>query len=375
VYSPCFQNLQSRLRSFEFAASSASFFFQKLQNDTMHDQVQLAILRTHCQHVSLLKALQKMRDAGLEAPSLASAYRAKRNGFRFTGYKKRAIADPIKQRRVRIKKLWAKVSRKGDRKWKTHSTATQLSNTMLKEFQEEVSLATVRRDLRFLGLKCRVRAKVPSRCRRDLDAMKTFRAFVRREKIKSEDVIFSDEVIISCKENTGRYQWCKPGEQPFNRESKSRRNYPSLHIWAAVGVGYKSKLVFIPRKVIGDDGPEAYNLNAAGYRKRCLSQVSGHLRANPHKWFLQDGARPHIANSTQQYFDTNSFKKLQLSPYSPQWNMIEIIWKEFHARIGQYCPETDEELKAAALEVWAGMDDFIDAVCKKWRKALNKKLE
>jgi len=344
----------------------------------MFTPVQLETLRVHDEYLGLAAAVRKIRaDAKKDddfKPSYNAALHAKRNGFKFQGYKKRATAAAIPARRKLINKLHAKVSTKGDRKWKTYSTATQLSMALKTLHNMEVPLATVRRDLRALGKKCRVRAQVPSRRRKDIDQQRSFRARVRRQGISSEDVIFSDEVIISCKENTGRYQWVdiKKKEEPYNREAKSRRNYPSYHLWAAVGVGYKSKLVIIPRKVIGDDGPEAYNLNAAGYRRRCLSQVSGHMAANPQKYFLQDGARPHTAKTTAAYMEKKKWKVLQNPPYTPQWNMIELIWKELHARIGQLCPMTADELEQAAQAAWAEMDDFIDRICRQWRSIMNK---
>jgi hypothetical protein len=194
--------------------------------------------------------------------------------------------------------------------------------------------------------------------------------------VKSEDVVFSDEVIISCKENTGRYQWVdiEKKEQPFNRENKSRRNYPTFHLFAAIGVGYKSKLVFIPRTIKGDDGEvEAYNLNAVGYRRRCLSQVSAHMDANPQKWFLQDGAKAHTAKTTATYFEQKKWKVLQLSPYSPQWNPIENCWKKLHELIGEDCPMTGAELEVAAKKAWDSdeMTAHIDMLCGGWRKAMN----
>ena len=341
----------------------------------MYTAAQLATLKAHAEYIGLAAAVRKLRAAeGDFKPSYRAALRAKRNDYRVMAYKKRAPQGQVAHRQSLVKTLHAKVSRKEDRKWKTFSTATQISQELRKAPHNiEVCLATVRRDLRALGLKCRVRAKVPSRRRRDIEQQRTFRARVRRLKIKGEEVLFSDEVIISCKENTGRYQWCKPGEEPFNRENKSRRNYPSLHIFAAVGENYKSKLVIIPRKIIGDDGPEAYNLNAAGYRRRCLSQVSAHMEANPHKWFLQDGARPHTARTTQDYFERKKWKLLQLCPYTPQWNPIENVWKKLHEMIGRECPLTLEELETAAKEAWDSeeMTDAINTLCKGWRSRLD----
>ena len=123
-----------------------------------------------------------------------------------------------------------------------------------------------------------------------------------------ENILFSDECWITTKENTGRYQWVRNNELPFPREVQGRYNVARLMVWACVGVGYRSRLVFIPKMVKNEDGEEVpYNLNAEGY---------------------QDGARPHIAASTIEYFAANRLNLLQNPPYSPDLNPIENVWAD-----------------------------------------------
>ena len=79
---------------------------------------------------------------------------------------------------------------------------------------------------------------------------------VRKMKLETKNILFSDECWITTKENTGHYQWVANDEFPFPREVQGRYNVSRLVIWAAVGVGYRSPLVFIPKKVKDDDGEE-----------------------------------------------------------------------------------------------------------------------
>jgi transposase len=339
----------------------------------MLTELQLQVLKAHCHHVKMDEAVRLCRTkAGFDI-SYNAACTAKRRHFHHKGYKKRGITAAVVKRRQKLKQLWRETMKCGDFEWKKYATATQLRLGLQNVHEIEVKLPVVRHDLREMGLRCRVRRPVPSRQRVDQEKQITYRNMVRRLKIKSEDIIFSDEVILSTKDNTGRYEWVEPGQEPFPRENKSRRNYFTLHVWAAVGVGYKSALVIIPRKAKDEDGEvESYNLNAAGYRKRCLGRISTFMAENPDRYFLQDGARPHTAQSTKDFIARKGWKFLQNPPYTPQWNMIELVWKEFHARIGQKAPKTQEELLRVALEVWAGMDDYIDKICGRFRKALNK---
>lgn len=189
-------------------------------------------------------------------------------------------------------------------------------------------------------------------------------------------VMFTDESWLTCNEFTGRWQWVAPGEQPLQIERKARWNVPSVMIWAAVGVGFKSRLVMFPSKQLDEDGhPSIFRLNAQSYIRRCLSTVCQEL-TNPRKqWILlQDGARSHVAKETKAYLKRKGIKYLEdFPPYSPDLNMIEAVWKELITRVGAKSPTTAEELMQAAKEAWDELPQrVIDAHCRHWDNALRK---
>ena len=304
-------------------------------------------------------------------------------GGQRAAYLARGTSAAVLSRRARVKRLHLRIKQVGpksaNRKFRMYGSGGEILTQLKKNHPghyDGVQVQTIRRDLHELGKRPRVRKRVPTRCRKDFKARKKFQAFVRANNILGKNIMSSDEVIISCMENTGRLQWCAPGEHPFPRERKRRQNYPCFLLWTAFALGKKFDLVFFPLKEVDEDTGKptlkGWRMNAKAYRKRCLGRVSGYLAQHPDIWFLQDGASCHTANENKVYFEKRTIHLLQLPPYSPMLNPIEYAWKDLHAGIGRRCPTTQLELRQAAIEAWAEIPQAkLDAYLLAWNNAVN----
>lgn len=287
----------------------------------------------------------------------------------------RELALHIIRRRDLLLKKHKQVVRKNGRTWKKYSSCRALVQALRTE-GVIASRWTVRRDLKAMGLKSRVRPRTPTRDPQQVEVKRRFKKRHVRNQTPARWVMHSDESWITCNEHTGRWQWCRKGEQPFPMERKARWNVPSVMVWAAVGVDYKSKLIIFPSKSVNEDGePSIFRLTAEKYIRRCLSTVCPEL-TNPRKqWILlQDGARSHVAKQTKAYLKRKGIRYLEdFPPYSPDLNMIEAVWKELISRVGAKCPSTCEELQKAVLEAWDELPQhIINAHCQHWANALRK---
>jgi hypothetical protein len=271
----------------------------------------------------------------------------------------------VKFRRAKVRVIHARTSTKENRKWKTYSSAAQIQTQLQMEYGIVVDRRTVQRDLRSMGKKARVRKSAPSRTRSCLRGQWMFKQFCEENGIDSTNLYFSDEVWFSCLENTGRIQWVDDDELPFPTEVGTAWNYPRRQCWTTCGVGFKGKMEIFPLKSV-EEGKEkkGFTLNADRYQEYCLEAADIANAVPQDKWFLQDGARCHTANSTKAWHKEHGVKVVQNAAYSPNLNCIELVWKEMHALIGRKCPMDDGELVKAILEAWDELPQGkIDAIC------------
>jgi transposase len=281
----------------------------------------------------------------------------------------RKVPPQVRKRRATLLRLTKLRGRKGHRSWPRYGSSKALRAALEATTQIRVSSRTVVRDLHALRLYPRIRPRVPTR---DFDEGRKRIRFARKyRKIPANRLVFSDESWLSTNEHTGRVQWCRKGDAPLPLERKARWNVASIMIWAAVGVGFKSNLVIFPSKRMEDGEAKVFRLDAAAYVRRCLSGVVKSLRG---KLFQQDGARAHVAGSTKLYLEKKKVEWMtDYPPYSPDFNMIEPIWKEMNDRVGQMCPLTQEELIRCAKKAWNELpQSVVDAHVRNFAPTLRR---
>jgi hypothetical protein len=209
-----------------------------------------------------------------------------------------------------------------------------------------VSATTVRRDLHANGMVSYVVRKGPQTKEGDGAARHLFCKKV--VGATAPQIIFTDEKMANTNFHGLRRRWCMQGSHP-QPMGCGGRFAAAVHVWGAVGVGYR-KLVVLPKG----------GINGALYRKLCLAPTLKALRARgtPFLW-QQDNARPHTANET--WMEKNKVPQLQPSwpPRSPDLSPIETIWAIVQRRVDAHTCSSHAELEAAWVKVFNELDQSI----------------
>ena len=182
-----------------------------------------------------------------------------------------------------------------------------------------------------------------------------------------ERILFSDESwfeLGSIKKSV----WRRRGDyRPEVCRSESSHP-PKVLIWGAVGHGFKSNLVFVDETVSADT-----------YINKILIQSGVIEHANAFHgvenwWFQQDNARAHVAERTISFLRSKKVRILEdWPPYSPDLNIIEIVWAIMDHKVEKRRPRTVAELKDIIIEVWnCETFDTINALVSSMPKRLRK---
>ena len=256
--------------------------------------------KMHPTYAVLMRAIRSGVDTKSAASIADVTYSTARRWVRYGPPKVRGRkADPQSRLEtakalVRIAKLTKKV---GERVIPLYPTAVRIAKRFTCETGKKMHATTCGRLLALAGHRSYVRPRHPNL----KNAAKRF-AFARTWRRKDASrIIFSDEHFISTNDNTNRRMCAASRDLVLPRERQRRQNIPNFQIWAAIGVGYKSELVFSPKNNPDDDSSKkgGFRLTAAGYVRRCLSRVVPYLQNND-VVFMHDGARAHTANSTKK---------------------------------------------------------------------------
>ncbi|KAH0787972.1 transposable element tc3 transposase [Histomonas meleagridis] len=118
-------------------------------------------------------------------------------------------------------------------------------------------------------------------------------------------------------------------------------------IRGAIGLNFKSKLVFIEGPVSSDIYFEQIIIGSGLLTD--ADNVYGH-----EQWVLQqDNARPHIANDVIQSLDYLDVLFIDdWPPYSPDLNIIEVVWAIMKRRLEAKIIRSIDELKNVIIDVW-----------------------
>jgi transposase len=145
------------------------------------------------------------------------------------------------------------------------------------------------------------------------------------------------------------------------RERCRLHNIARVMVWAAVGIGFKSPIVQFPQKQGEDDEKKPFRLNGDSYVTRCLSRA---IPAMKGRWFLQDGARPHVTHRVRRYLTSRTKWVEDFPPYSPDLNMIECVWPLLNMRIAMRKPHDLASLRTAITAAWDSITQAeIDSIC------------
>lgn len=288
--------------------------------------------------------------------------------YRQKARKKRETSVRVRFRRLLVASLTEKTLRFNGRIYPKYPSAGDIRDALLAE-GETVSKRTVCRDLHAQGFSSLVRRRVPTRdpevLRKRLSALRSWKS--QGLSSLTEKLVFSDEHTISINDHSTRRMWVKSGANVIPRERRRLQNIPRIQVWAAIGVSFKSPIVMFPDQCMNPDSGRretgTFRLNGESYVKRCLRHVAEQLRCE-NRLFQHDGAKPHQNNRVREYLLRKHVNVLDpWPPYSPDLNMIELLWPRLNALVAQRHPNTVVELKQAISESWKSISqDEIDAI-------------
>lgn len=320
-----------------------------------------AIARGHTVKEAAAIALTSLRTASRWVNNGPPGVRGRKGGE----FKSRAHKCAMIARRTFVK---------GGKRHPRFPSAPRVAEQLFKEFGIKISSTTVLRDLRSLGWSTRVRPRHPnltSAPKRLAFAQK----WIRNGRQKARRLVFSDEHYISTNDSSLRTMLVAPRCLPLPREHQRRHNVPHFLIWAAIGFNWRSPLIFFPKV---NDEEQGWRMNSRSYIRRCLSRVKSHL-CKDGVIFMQDGARCHWGKNVVGYMDRSDIAYLvDFPPGSPDLNPIEQLWAVLNRRIAECYPETDEELKAVAIRVWAEIpqqmiNNFVESFSSACRKVVQNR--
>ena len=162
--------------------------------------------------------------------------------------------------------------------------------------------------------------------------------------IDFNDIIFSDESRFILGDDK-RWVWRRRGENNPSIYKKEEKFPPSIMIYGAIGVNYKSKLVFV-----------SGSIDSSKYRENIIeSEMIETLNETKGKgnWiFMQDGAKPHSACDTISWLEKQCRYISKWPSNSPDLNPIETLWGLMKRTVSHIQPQNLNELKCILQQVW-----------------------
>lgn len=223
-------------------------------------------------------------------------------------------------------------------------SSNDIAADILNLFNVRVSEKTVERARKDMGFKFRppINSVLMSPT-----AKATRVSWARSHKtINWEKIVFTDESYFQL---TSDRSWLR---RRAGEEGEEVRFHAQLHpekilVWGGIGKDYKTDLIILEGKTVDQT---AYILD--------IIKPSGLLETAPshfnNDWLLQqDNARPYVSKFSTEQLQQMGIKTLERwPPYSPDLNVIEVIWAIIKHRVKRRNPKTTSELKILVRTVW-----------------------
>ena len=234
-------------------------------------------------------------------------------------------------------------------------TLFQMKNSIKQTFNIELSMTTIARTYRNLKFQYR-----PPKHRQLLTSQQKNNRVsfaysminkAYEEEIDLSTLVFSDESRFVLGTDK-RWIWCRRGEYSPSQFEDDSKFPPSIMVYGAIGIDYKSRLVIVEGSIDSD----CYKQNIQASK---MIEVLDKQRGRGRWIFQQDGARCHTSRCTIDWLATKCKYISKWPPNSPDLNPIENLWGIMKKAVGQTQPESIQELKDIVLTVWDSLDQEV----------------
>lgn len=237
-----------------------------------------------------------------------------------------------------------------------------------------VSVKSIQRFLRKIGLPCRRMAKKPLLT----EKMKAKRlAFAIKHKDWTEEqwktVMFSDESNFVL--STGGRTMCRRprGSDRYAEQYtvKTKKHSQKLMIWGSFCAGGVGDVVFLEKD---------QTMNGKCYHDKVLSRkLPASMKKNGCTHFLQDGAPCHTCGLVKTWFQNHPQIQLMEWPgNSPDLNPIENCWAWMKRQMKEKNPANLEEMREAIKDIWKNKmedGDYLRNLVKSMPQRMKKVIE
>lgn len=236
-----------------------------------------------------------------------------------------------------------------------------------------ISLSTLRRIMKKLGLKRRVARTKPFLTQ---SAKSKRRQYARERQGESiwdhRRTIYTDEAALRMNGSVQRWVTREAGEAYLAEcmVSKLLSEKKTCMVWAAIWHGGRTELHRFDTEA---SAGKRKGVTAVIYRdqitkgalKRAWTRVNSNYRAYGGARIVEDGAKIHTSATNRLQGLRQRFRYISHPPSSPDLNPIENCWAWLKRKLGQlpHRPTTVEELFEKAQELWMGMPQSVIDNC------------
>ena len=229
-------------------------------------------------------------------------------------------------------------------------STSQVCNFVEKTFDVEYTISGMADLLKRLGFSYKKPDLKPGKA--DLDKqeyfLKEFERFIAN-KAKNEAVFFMD-AVHPAHNSMPAHGWMRKGKKTDLKSNSGRQR---LNIHGAMNAETYEVVPLISESSVNSDS----TISLLKYLEMLYPLATT-------IYVFLDNARYHYTKEIQEWEKTSRVKLIILLPYSPEFNLIERLWRVFKKNVlyNKYY-ETFDEFKSACNSFFTHQDDYYDEIC------------
>ena len=184
-------------------------------------------------------------------------------------------------------------------------------------------------------------------------------------------IVFSDECRFA-NDPDNRQHWLLSDDFREKRCARCSKFSFSTMAWGAIGIDFKSKLVF-PQGKIDHKSYRDYLIESRIFEDAALA-----FHGKYNYIFQEDGASPHMKDESFEFIEEKAKLLYGWPPNSPDLSPIEMVWGIMKNHLYDYEPQptNKKELENALLVIWDKIDqETINMLVSSFQRRLEMCLE